>query len=149
MNEIIKNLLIGTIGSVIGALLVLYGSQGWQLTRESREKRKQRRQIEENQWISMDIGIRQSITNSYLFDILKYILIGNLFFAISNGSFFLDVQTDLGFLIYRVLSSICGILAFFYFFIGLGRANRYLKLRRLDNKKICKISDKLNDNSDY
>jgi len=70
----------------------------------------------------MDLGIRQGIINTYLFDILRFLLLGNLFLAIPTMVTMLDFMTDLGFISYRVLSTSGGILAFAFFFMGISQA---------------------------
>ena len=37
MNSITTNIIVGIVSSVVGAILVLLGSRGWQITKKSRK----------------------------------------------------------------------------------------------------------------
>jgi hypothetical protein len=132
MDSLARDIIIGAVGSVLGAFFVFLGSQGWQLNKAVREKRQSLRRREEEQWRTRNMGIRQGITNVYLFEILKYLLFGNLFLALPTITTFLDFTSPSGFVAYRIILTIGGGLAFACFFVGLGRASRYIRLRGLD-----------------
>lgn len=134
MDPLARDLLVGAIGSVLGALFVFIGSQGWRVTKTARDRRKRLRAREEEQWRTRQIGIRQGISNVYLFDILKYLLLGNLLLAVPTMATWLDLTNELGFIVYRLVLSIGGGLAFACFFLGLGKASRYMRLRALDSE---------------
>lgn len=85
-------------------------------------------------WKTNKMGIRQGITNGYLFDILKYILLGNLFLAIPTIFMVLDLTSEVGFILYRIFVTVGGSIALGAFFLGLGRTSRYLRLRAIDRE---------------
>ena len=132
MAEIPKEIIIGAIGSILGALIVYLGQSGFQLTKKAKEKAQEARLKEMDAWKSMKFGIRQGITNYYLFSILRYLFLGNLLWIVPE--FVAEPGQMMG-MMYEVY---LGILiagrggALLCFFLGLGRILRYLRLRSLD-----------------
>jgi hypothetical protein len=84
MNDILRDLLIGISGSVIGAMLVYFGQIGVTVGRKARDERDKRRQKEIALWNTRKIQVRLAITYSYLFDLLKYFL-GSSLFSVADG----------------------------------------------------------------
>lgn len=132
MVEIPRDLIFSAIGSIIGALFVYFGQSGLQITKKARDKARKAREDERVAWKSMKLGIRQGITNQYLFSILRYLFLGNLLWLIpetaSEPLQMLNVMY--GVYICIIISARVG--ALLSFFLGLGRIIRYLRLRALD-----------------
>lgn len=133
MDSLLRDIMIGAIGSVLGALLVFVGTYGIRFTKESKKKAKLGREKEVERWKTNKMGIRQGITNAYLFDILKYLLFGNLFLAIPTLFAVFDISSNFGFVLYRYIMTIGAALALASYFLGVGRTIKYLKLRALDD----------------
>ncbi len=132
MSEIPKEIIIGAIGSILGALIVYFGQSGFQLTKKARERAQETRAKEIDDWKSMKIGIRQGITNFYLFSILRYLFLGNLLWIVPE--FVVEPGKMMG-MMYEVYFGIVIVGrggALLCFFLGLGRILRYLRLRSLD-----------------
>lgn len=134
MEQLFRDLVIGATGSVIGAFIVFIGTYGLRLGKETKKASEEKWQAEVTTWKSKEMGIRQGITNGYLFDILKYILLGNLFLAVPALFMVLDITSVVGFILYRVLVTVGGAMALGAFFLGLGRTSRYLRLRAIDKE---------------
>lgn len=136
METIIREIAIAVMGSMFGALFVFFKSQGWQVTKLARAKRRELRHLEEQKWKTQEYGIRQGITNDYLFEILKYLLLGIICLAGATMLTLLDVTNGMNsiayFIVYRIFMIVCIIIAFVCFYFGLGKAERYLRLRATD-----------------
>jgi len=130
-NQIPYELIIGTIGSVLGALTVYLSQSGLRLTKKTRQNILKKREKEIKEWKSMKIGVRQGITNYYLFSILRYLFLGNLLWVLPE---LVEQFQNFGLEYYAYVITILlgrgG--ALICFFIGLGQIIRYLKLRDLD-----------------
>jgi len=99
-NAITTNLLIGIVSSVIGALLVLVSQYGIRIRKSSKIASAKRRQDELDQWKINELGIRQGITNYYLFKILRYLFLANMLCLVPEfieKVFFLSHYLDLSF----------------------------------------------------
>ena len=84
MDEWGKELIIGILGSLIGASIIYLASFGFQWTKESRKFRQKLREKELTDWKSGSAIKRQRISNSYLFSVVKYFLMGSILIAMSN-----------------------------------------------------------------
>jgi hypothetical protein len=134
MDQLPREIIIGGIGSILGALIVYFGQSGLQLTKKARQKAGEVRRKEVDAWKSKKLGIRQDITNYYLFSILRYLFLGNFLWLMPE--FVLEPGRMLG-MIYQIydVDVVIVILsrggALLCFFLGLGRILRYLRLRAL------------------
>lgn len=135
MESFAREVFAGAVGSVIGAFLVFLGSQGRHLNRAARRRRRSMRRREQEQWASREIGVRQGITNGYLFEILTYLLLGNLLLAVPAITTLLGFAGQSGFIASRIVSTVGGVLALACFFVGLGKTSRYLRLRAVDSER--------------
>jgi hypothetical protein len=135
MNEMTTNFIIGIASSVTGALIVYIASYSTNLTKKSRQASREKALKEKELWLTQDLGIRQGITNKYLFDILKYLLLGSIIGALGTMIAIIDSTGPSGFLVYRVLLTSIGILSFIVYFIGLGKVVKYMRLRKMDFEK--------------
>jgi hypothetical protein len=81
----VMELMIGIAGSVIGAVLIYLFSFGFRWTKDSRELRLKIRKKELADWKSGSAVKRQTISNSYLFSVLKFFVIGSILTAIANS----------------------------------------------------------------
>ncbi|MCG8073241.1 MAG: hypothetical protein N0C86_14805 [Candidatus Thiodiazotropha taylori] len=129
MEEITRDLLIGVIGSVIGAALVFLGSVGWRFSKKAKKQLEQEKLEEERLWLSSDFQAKQSITNQYLFEILKYLLLGNICLTLPALSWFVlefALGAAMNFLSFGTSSA-----ALVFYYVGVGRVLRYMKLQSL------------------
>jgi hypothetical protein len=133
MNDILRDLLIGISGSVIGAMLVYFGQIGVTVGRKARDERDKRRQKEIALWNTRKIQVRLAITYSYLFDLLKYFLMGTIVASVP-GLFSIFGILRISYQILAIVSTIFAVLALGFFMVGLGRAGRYLALRKQDDE---------------
>lgn len=132
MEQLPEKLIIGAIGSVLGALIVYLGQVGFQLGKGARERNRHARTRELEAWQSMGAGIRQSITNIYLFAILRYLFLGNLLWLVPEVLEAPAKAMDIYYEIFVGTVVVCKGGALMCFFLGLGRILRYLKLRATD-----------------
>lgn len=129
-NAITTNLLIGIVSSVIGALLVLVSQYGIRIRKSSKIASAKRRQDELDQWKINELGIRQGITNYYLFKILRYLFLANMLWLVPEfieKVFFLSHYLDLSFYreSYFLIDAICRLSSLAIFFLGLGQIALY------------------------
>jgi hypothetical protein len=132
MEEIPKEIFIGALGSILGVLILYLAQSGIQLTKKARDAAKQKREQELEMWKSMKMGVRQGITNSYLFKILQYLFLGNLLWLAPEVVSAPAQALEFPYAFY--LTIIIGfkgsaLLSFYY---GLGQILRYQKLRLTD-----------------
>jgi hypothetical protein len=130
-----RDIFIGTIGSIIGALIVFIATSGFRLNKRARERSRARRAAEEKCWREGGISQRQEITNEYLFNILKHMLLGNLFWAMGGmfASLFYSFIWEASLWTRRIntLVGITNALGAFFFAIGLAWVLRYARLKRM------------------
>jgi hypothetical protein len=79
-----KELMIGIVGSVIGAVVIYLFSFGFRWTKKSQEIRLKIRKQELADWKSGSAIKRQRISNSYLFSVLKFFVMGSILIGVSN-----------------------------------------------------------------
>lgn len=132
MWEIPKEVLIGGAGSILGGLVVYIAQSGWRLTKGARQRSQQARHREIDSWKSGSMGIRQGITNQYLFSILRYLSLGNLLWLMPDAAVEPLKMLDVLYEVYVALIIVARIGALLCFFLGLGSILRYLRLRALD-----------------
>jgi hypothetical protein len=131
-ENLLRDLLIGITGSVAGAAIVAlaaYGRDAFQTARN----RSARWKHEVEEWRTGQVGRRQAITNEYVFEVLRFLLLGNLLwvfpeiivpFTWRNSVIDeLHLWVNSGFLLVGLLS----------FYVGLSKTIRYLRLRRTYN----------------
>ncbi len=139
VESISLNIAIGVISSVIGALFVFAGQYGIRIRKKAVEKNVFVKKKEEQQWKTNDFGIRQGITNKYLFIILRYLFLANMFWLVPEFLVKIYMLSDAFFNIYpyEEISYTIGILlrlsSLVLFFLGLGNILRYMKLRQSDD----------------
>jgi uncharacterized membrane protein YdjX (TVP38/TMEM64 family) len=135
MESVYRDLLIGIIGSVIGALIVYFSSYGLNLTKAARLRHAQRVEQEKLLWRTRKIQVRMEITNNYLFEILKAFLIASILTLVPSlilyGVFSQLDEFAARRLIYGV-ATVFTVIGLIYYFIALGKALRYLRIRRTD-----------------
>ena len=134
MDEILHDLVIGVFGSLFGAFIIYTTTYGIAFSKKRKEKRAKKWEAEKSQWKSKQMGIRQGITNQYLFDILKYLLLGSIIGSFGTMIVIIDCTSNHGILIYRIILTVIGTLTFVIYLIGLGKVLRYLRLRKLDEE---------------
>lgn len=139
-TSLVVNIIVGTIGSVLGGLIVYAGQRGFQVRRAARARAAEERDNEETLWRSLDLGIRQKITNEYLFSILRFLFLGNLLWLIPNltsGAFsVIDrakiVPNEILQWAWGIIGITAQVFAVIAFLLGIGRILRYARLRALD-----------------
>ncbi len=131
MERFTHEIIIGVVGSVVGAFLVYVGSYGLKLTSTARKRLREERLAEQQTWSEGDPSVRQNITNYYLFTVLKHLFLANLFWVAGEiGSYQLSTQLDSA-TIYNYLNTGFGALSLIFFYLGLGTTLRFIKLTRL------------------
>ena len=138
MENIGFTIVIGILGSVVGAGVVSLGQFGWRATRESLQTAQQRRVREMTGYHSADPLKKSQITYEYLFSTLMYLFIANLAWilpetvdaalntSILSGLRIIDrEETWVGFWVFSLLSKLFGLIAFYF---GLGRILRYIRI---------------------
>jgi len=89
----------------------------------------------------MHMGIRQGITNSYLFAILRYLFLGNLLLLVPEILEGPLAITGLLWEVWVVVLVVSKGGALVCFFLGLGRILRYLRLRSTDGDLVEEVDD--------
>ncbi len=124
----------GVVSSLITALLIFIGNRGFNLTRASRARAKEKRCAEEERWRSGQQAEKQEITNRYLFTILRLFLLGSLFAsspALLSPTYFLYpsrlVTAGVSF-----VSACLGAIGLVFYFLAVGYTFRYKKLLDLE-----------------
>ena len=84
MSDWIRDVGIATIGAIIGAALIYVVQTGILFTQKSRAVAQAARKQEEKDWRAKDLLVRHTISNAYLFSILKLFMIGNMFWVASS-----------------------------------------------------------------
>jgi len=77
----LRELIIGIAGGIITAMLIYAFQFGLLFTKQSRMAAKAVREQEARDWRSGDPATRQMISNNYLFAIMKWFMIGNVFWV--------------------------------------------------------------------
>jgi len=136
-NEaLITNLIIGIIGSVIGAIVIFIGQFGLKIKKKSKEISKKEKEDEELNWELGSLEEKSSITNKYLFIILKYLFLANLLWVIpefleSIYYFAIEMNTHITNdtkMIIAIVSAIFRIISLILFYLGIGNIARYMRL---------------------
>lgn len=139
MIELTKELIIGAIGSVIGALIVYLGQTGSRITKKTRERARESRLKEKSAWESGNLEIQQSITNHYLFTVLRYLFLGNLLWLVPEFSESPMEMLGIIYEVYLIIVILARGAALLCFFLGIGSILRYLRLRALDESPSGKV----------
>jgi len=129
----IKDIAIGIIGAVLGAVVVSLGAGTLRIAAKSRKAIKAKREAHRSLWHSGDTLKRVNVTLEYLFVVLSHFLVANLFWLIPDvvEAFTrtgMPGSTDERFfwpfaLVFRLVSLI-------FFFLGIGRIVRYASVIR-------------------
>lgn len=124
MNDISITILTGVVSSILGAFIV-YAAAGAGLSfrKQKRDRIKKKKEDEINQLCSSNYAERQSVTNEYIFIVLRYLMLANIFWVVPN-IFSID-EIDLPTIYYWPFNA----LTLIAFYIGLGKASYYLKLK--------------------
>jgi hypothetical protein len=85
MQGFTRDLVVGITGSIIGAVVIALFSFGLRLTKTSRESWRQFSEKEMSDWKSGDSAKQQHISNSYLFSVLKFFIIGSILTGVSSS----------------------------------------------------------------
>lgn len=143
MENLGYTLAVGALGSVLGAVIVAFGKNGWHFTLRSLRETRQRFNQEREGYTNASIQEQTKITNDYLFSALRFLFVANLTWilpdfidAALNTSILSGASLDTqevwtGFWYASVFFKGSGVL-FFYF--GLGRIVRYVRISRKDLK---------------
>ena len=130
-EKVIFAIVTGAAGSLFATFIIYVG----QTSRDSLFellKRNQIRQKEKDAWATREIGIRQGITNHYTFQVLRYLLLGNLFWVVPEAISPVLRNYELG-----QLAHMCFlIIGLVFFLLGTGKALRYLSIRRTDSRDL-------------
>lgn len=86
MEGVARDLAIGIVGSLIGAVLTFLFSLGFRITRLSRERQIKLRDQEFIDWKSGDLLKRQVIFNKYIFSVLKFFIAGSIIIGVTNAA---------------------------------------------------------------
>ncbi len=126
------SIFVGALGSVIGAVLVMLASfgargGGLSLARSARERHE-----EAKLWESMNLGIRQAITNQYIFSILWFLFLGNFFWVISEVVPPLAAKVTVPVLTLEVIYFVALGAGLICFLLGLEKFLAYARIRALD-----------------
>lgn len=143
--EILKDLAIGVTGSLIGAAIVYFTSVGVKLQRQSKEESKKIYENEIVLWKSRKIGIRQAISNAYLFDVLKNFLFANLVTIVPGiGTYIIVAFSEPGILekLYLVFAGI-SLVSLYFYLVAFGKAVRYLKIRKSDDDYLSSLAEQM------
>lgn len=123
----IRDLLIGTIGSVIGAIIVLIATSGVRFTRKASQRASERKAQEKKLWHEGTMGERQDITNEYLFGILKNMLLGNLLWTLPTAAYpFASIYSYNAVNAFTAAGAIAGSV---YYFRGITLVLRYIEVK--------------------
>jgi hypothetical protein len=128
-DRLIRDLTIGITGSIIGAFIVFLVGYGFRFTKAARAKSKEKRNAEVRTWQEATQTAQQNITNDYLFTILKYYLIANLFWVFGEVTPEIVYRGTRSEIFYFSLFAIGRILSLLFFFIALGKVLRYMRIR--------------------
>jgi hypothetical protein len=127
-----RDIVVGTIGSILAAI-VIYGAQvGFRFSKKSSEAAAARLQREKEIWKTRELAKRQTITNRYLFEILRYFLLANIVISAPSVAFALAPILVHSFEALSWVSAIASAVGMIYFYLSLGRLLRYVDIRRSD-----------------
>lgn len=124
--------MIGTIGSLIGAIILFLFKRGFSWRAETNLKRQEELEAEQKNWVSGNFGKRQGITNKYLFLVLKDLFFANLLLALPTIASVLTAKGKDGTQSYLAFNVVAGMGAVVAFIGGIAKILRYLDLRSLD-----------------
>ena len=131
-ERLFRDLIVGSAGSIIAAIVIFLSTYGFRFSAAARNKLKQQREQEVEGWRSGDTSVRQSITNDYLFTILKHMLIANMFWVLGEGLpevVAVPLRSDR---LYLVLFAFGRGLSLLFFFLGLSKVLRYVRIKNSD-----------------
>lgn len=133
MEGILRDIIFGAIGSVLGGLFVFVSMARVETRIPILATAAKTRRREEDLWLSMKLGVRQAITNEYIFAILWCLFIANMLWVLTEMFSPFISRIDSHGTLYVVVNSIGLILSLIFFFRGLSRIGCYLQLRSLDD----------------
>lgn len=135
MESIVRDIVIGAFGSILGALIVFFASYRHGSKKERLKNSVQFDEKERERWKTMHIGIRQGITNEYIFSALWHLFIANMMWVGSEALSPLIGKASQSEGVYYLLNSTGLFLCLLFFFLGLGQIIRYMRLRALDSEE--------------
>jgi len=127
-----KELVIGIVGSLIGAAIVYLFSVGFEWTRKSREARQRIRAKELADWKSGSAVKRQTITNLYLFSVLKFFMIGSILMGVASAV--ADLEPNLpgpGLLSQDYVQEVLDIVSTIFYLATFAKIIQFTKLLRM------------------
>jgi hypothetical protein len=127
-----KELIVGIEGSLIGAAIVYLFSVGFQWTQKSREARQKVREKEIADWKSGSAVKRQTITNLYLFSVLKFFMIGSILMGVASAVG--DLEPNLpgpGLLSEDYVQEVLDIVATIFYLATFAKIIQFTKLLRM------------------
>jgi hypothetical protein len=128
-ERLFRDLIVGSAGSIIAAIVIFLGTYGFRFSSVARDKLKQQREQEVEGWRSGDATIRQSITNDYLFTILKHMLLANMFWVLGEGLPEFVAVPLRSERLYLFLFAFGRGLSLLFFFLGLSKVLRYVRIK--------------------
>ena len=130
MDAWVGDLIIATTGAVVGAALVYVFAYGVKFTQAARAIATVARKQEQSNWRAKDPALRQRITNSYLFSILKLFMIGNMFWV--GSSLVSDLAGMEEARQFDYIMAAFDMTGMIFFFATLAKMLRFTKLLKLD-----------------
>jgi hypothetical protein len=125
--NMVRDLMIGTVGSIIGALIVVMATSGLRFTRKASRIAFERKAQEKKRWQEGSIAERQEITNGYLFGILRNMLLGNLLWSLPSVVY--PFVTRFSFDAVSIVSAAGSFVGAIYFLRGIILVIRYGSLK--------------------
>ena len=130
MDQLTREIIVGAVSSLIGAMIVFLGQYGLQIGKKARIKAKEKRNEEINKWKTNDPQYTQEITNHYLFGILRYLFLGNLFWIVPEIVLEpMHVMNVSPIEVSMALTLLTKGSALFVFYLGLGKILKYLRFQ--------------------
>lgn len=136
-NEFTIAVVSGVIGSLLASLVIFVGSGARGITRRARQRAEERWSYEVAQWATRKIGVRQGLTNDYIFSTLKYLFLGNIFWAFPEVVAPIVWGSGSGERLFTAINVVGLGLGLIFFLLGLGRVLRYIRLRRTDDDSLA------------
>ena len=121
----------GIIGAIISIVINFVITYRYSKQKDKLKKESTAQEREYKLWKSMHLGVRQGITNEYIFSVLMYLFIGNIIWIGTEIISPLIGSSSHEF--YLLLNSFGLAIGVVFFLLGFGRIKRYIKLRALDN----------------
>lgn len=133
--DLASTLLVGTIGSVLGAVIVFFGQSGWQSLIDTRKASKDRFLSEVKEYNSTP----EAVKSRYMFSVVWHLLLANLLWVLpsmidgvltTTEAAGVNVGNDDIFLLFWIFSTLSSIGSVAIFYSGIGRIARLRKIQR-------------------